>query len=113
QCRFESAFTFIYSPREGTKAAVMDGQIDHETSVRRFKRLVNTLEEEISEGVKIYQDTVQEVIVDGHSKSDAGTLTGRTRSNKLVNFTGTAETGDTVNVRITKPNTYYLFGEQI
>ena len=113
QCRFESAFTFIYSPREGTKAAVMDGQINHETSVRRFKRLVSTLEEEISEGVKIYQDTVQEVIVDGHSKSDAGTLTGRTRSNKLVNFTGTAETGDTVNVRITKPNTYYLFGEQI
>ena len=113
QCRFESAFTFIYSPREGTKAAVMDGQINDETSVRRFKRLVSTLEEEISEGVKIYQDTVQEVIVDGHSKSDAGTLTGRTRSNKLVNFTGTAETGDTVNVRITKPNTYYLFGEQI
>ena len=113
QCRFESAFTFIYSPREGTKAAVMEGQIDHATASERFKRLVDTLQEEIAEGVKIYQDTVQEVIVDGRSKSDETTLTGRTRSNKLVNFTGDAVMGDTVNVKITKANTYYLFGEQV
>ncbi|MBO4360321.1 MAG: tRNA (N6-isopentenyl adenosine(37)-C2)-methylthiotransferase MiaB [Eubacteriaceae bacterium] len=113
ECRFESAFTFIYSPREGTKAASMEGQIDHETCSRRFKKLVAALEEEIAEGVIVYQDSVQEVIVDGRSKSDENTLTGRTRSNKLVNFTGTASMGDTVNVKITKANTYYLYGEQI
>ena len=111
QCRFESAFTFTYSPREGTKAAAMEDQVDPQVCKERFGRLVKTLEGVISEGVGIYQDTLQEVIVDGRSKSDPDTLTGRTRSNKLVNFKGNAATGDTVNVRITKANTYYLFGE--
>lgn len=113
KCRFESAFTFIYSPREGTRAAKMEEQVPKEVTSERFARLLKTLEGVVENSVGIYENTVQEVIVDGVSKSDPEVLCGRTKTNKLVNFKGDCVIGDTVDVKITKVNTYYLYGEVI
>ena len=113
RCKFESAFTFIYSPREGTRAARMEGQVPREVTSERFARLLKTLESVVEKSVDVYENTVQEVIVDGVSKSDPEVLCGRTKTNKLVNFKGNCVIGDTVDVKITKVNTYYLYGEAI
>ncbi len=113
QCEFDSAFTFIYSPRIGTKAAVMDGQIPEDVTKERFNRLLETLYNGMSENAAVYQDTVQEILVEGYSKSDNSILTGRTMNNKLVNFEGNAKPGDIVSVKITKAQTFYLSGTQL
>lgn len=113
ECRFDSAFTFIYSPRVGTKAAVMDGQVEPALNKERFNRLLKVLENIISEDVYKYENTVQRVIVDGVSKSDPTVLSGRTSSNKLVNFKADCKVGDTVDIKINKITTYYLSGEVI
>lgn len=113
ECRFDSAFTFIYSPRVGTKAATMEGQVDPILNKERFNKLLKVLENIISEDVKKYENTVQRVIVDGVSKSDPTVLSGRTASNKLVNFKADCKIGDTVDIKVTKVTTYYLWGEVI
>ena len=71
--------------------------------------------EEIAEISKSYQDKVVEVLVEGKSKTDENLLTGRTRQNKLVNFTGGSEDiiGQLVNVKITKPRSFSLQGELV
>lgn len=112
QCRFDSAFTFIYSPRFGTKAAEMEDRIDEKTSKDRFNRLLDLLYNVMSENVQAYHNTIQSVLVEGNSKSDTDMLTGRTDNNKLVNFKGNAKPGDIVDVRITKAQTFYLSGIQ-
>lgn len=113
--RYDSAFTFIYSIRKGTPAATYTDQIPDDIKHERFNRLlelVNTIGEEESQA---YLNNEVEVLVEGYSKTDEEKLTGRTRTGKLVNFSGgTAElTGKLVNVKINKVQMYLLQGDYV
>lgn len=114
QVRFDSSFTFTYSPRSGTPAALMNNQIDQMVKKERLRRLMN-LQNKISLEIneKLKNKTV-EVLVDGCSKTSNSILTGRTDTNKTVLFPGpNSLTGKFVQVRITNPQTWVLKGEQI
>ncbi|EDS72720.1 tRNA (N6-isopentenyl adenosine(37)-C2)-methylthiotransferase MiaB [Anaerofustis stercorihominis] len=113
KCEFDTAFTFIYSKREGTKAAVMDGQIDEKTVKDRFDRLLKLHDEIVLKQNKKYLNREVDILIDGKSKTNDNVLTGRTSSFKLVNFTGKGETGDIVKVKITDVHTFHLSGEVI
>ena len=114
EVEYDSAFTFIYSIRKGTPAEKFEDQIEESEKHRRFDLLVSA-ENEISEKKnKAYQDRVEKVLVDGVSKNDKSTLTGRTDGFKLVNFAGKKELiGSIVDVKITDAKTFSLFGEVI
>ena len=113
--KYDTAFTFIYSKREGTPAAKMEDQIPEDVKHERFNRVLAVVNEEIAKINESYQDKVVEVLVEGKSKTDDNVLTGRTRQNKLVNFTGGSEdiVGKLVNVKITSPKTFSLQGELV
>ena len=113
ECEFDTAFTFIYSKREGTKAAVMDGQIDEKTVKDRFDRLLKLHDEIVLKQNQKYLGKEVDILIDGKSKTNDNVLTGRTSSFKLVNFTGKGETGDIVKVKITDIHTFHLSGEVI
>jgi len=114
KCRFDSAYTFIYSPRSGTPAAKMEGQIPTAVKKERLQRLMdlqNKISLEINQG---YQDQIMEVLVEGRSESGQGLLTGRTDTNKSVLFQGEDElAGNFVQVKITNPQTWILRGELV
>ncbi|KXZ39848.1 tRNA-2-methylthio-N6-dimethylallyladenosine synthase [Alkalithermobacter thermoalcaliphilus JW-YL-7 = DSM 7308] len=109
--RYDSAFTFIYSIRQGTPAADMKEQIPDNIKHERFNRLLSEVNAISSQINSSYKDKVVEVLVEGYSKTDKNKLTGRTRQNKLVNFEGTEDLiGKLVNVKITEPKTFSLNG---
>ncbi|MGE5381090.1 MAG: MiaB/RimO family radical SAM methylthiotransferase, partial [Methylocystaceae bacterium] len=111
---FDAAFTFIYSPRRGTKAADMEGQLSWEEKRDRLIELNRVQYQIASEKNKLLEDTLQEVLVEGPSKTNSGVLTGRTRTNRIVNFTGNASFyGRLVNVKILKGKTFALDGSLI
>lgn len=114
EVEFDSAFTFIYSIRKGTPAEKFEDQIEESEKHRRFDLLVNAVNEISEKKNKAYQDRVEKVLVDGVSKNDKSTLTGRTDGFKLVNFAGKKELiGSIVDVKITDAKTFSLFGEVI
>lgn len=114
EVEYDSAFTFIYSIRKGTPAEKFEDQIDESEKHRRFDLLVNAVNEISEKKNKAYQDRVEKVLVDGVSKNDKSTLTGRTDGFKLVNFAGKKELiGSLVDVKITDAKTFSLFGEVI
>jgi tRNA-2-methylthio-N6-dimethylallyladenosine synthase len=109
---FDSAYTFIYSPREGTPAADMEDNVPEELKRRRLHRL-NDLMSELSRisNEKLKGQTL-EVLVDGESKNNPDMLSGRTRTNKLVHFAGSNDlSGTFVNIHITDAQTWLLKGE--
>lgn len=111
---FDSAFTFLYSKRKGTPAADMDGMHTEEVKHERFNRLVETLNEISAETNKLYEGKTVEVLVEGTSKNNEDTLMGRTRTGKLVNFDGNADSiGKLVNVKITKAQSFSLYGVEL
>lgn len=114
EVEYDSAFTFIYSIRKGTPAEKFEDQIEESEKHRRFDILVNAVNEISEKKNKAYQDRVEKVLVDGVSKNDKSTLTGRTDGFKLVNFAGKKELiGSLVDVKITDAKTFSLFGEVI
>ena len=114
EVEYDSAFTFIYSIRKGTPAENFEDQIEESEKHRRFDLLVNAVNEISEKKNKAYQDRVEKVLVDGISKNDKSTLTGRTDGFKLVNFAGKKELiGSIVDVKITDAKTFSLFGEVI
>lgn len=110
--RYDSAFTFIYSKRKGTPAAEMEDQIDDNVKHERFNRVLERVNKIVKEINDEYKDKVVEVLVEGKSKTDENVLSGRTRQNKLVNFTGGSEdlTGKLVKVKILDPKSFSLNG---
>lgn len=114
EVEYDSAFTFIYSIRKGTPAEKFEDQIEESEKHRRFDLLVYAVNEISEKKNKAYQDRVEKVLVDGISKNDKSTLTGRTDGFKLVNFAGKKELiGSIVDVKITDAKTFSLFGEVI
>ena len=85
---YEQIFMFIYSRRVGTVADKMENQIDEKVKHERFNRLKSLAEKIIEEGNKKYVGTVQKVLVEGKSKTNDKIYTGRTETNKVVNFEG-------------------------
>lgn len=111
---FDSAFTFIYSQREGTPAATHEEQVPEEIKHERFNRLVKVVNDCMAKKNKEYQDKIVEVLVEGPSKNDDTKLMGRTRTGKLVNFDGDISyVGKIVNIKITKAQSFSLVGDII
>lgn len=111
---FEAAYTFIYSPREGTPAAKMKDNVPMEVKKERLQRLNALVNEYSANSMKGYQDQIVEVLVEGESKNNPDVLAGYTRKNKLVNFVGPKSAiGKLVSVKITDAKTWSLNGEMI
>jgi tRNA-2-methylthio-N6-dimethylallyladenosine synthase len=98
--RFDSAFTFIYSPRAGTEAAGLANQIPEGVKHERLDVLVERVQRIAGERNRERVGRVEEVLVEGPSRTDPSLLRGRTRRNTTVNFTGAGEPGDLVDVLI-------------
>ncbi|WP_123053814.1 tRNA (N6-isopentenyl adenosine(37)-C2)-methylthiotransferase MiaB [Clostridium sp. JN-1] len=114
QVEYDSAFTFLYSKRENTPAKEMEGHIPEDIKHERFERLVKVINESCSKKNAEYEGRVEEILVEGFSKNDINKLTGRTRTGKLVNFTGNKEhIGELVSVKITKAKSFSLEGEEV
>lgn len=109
---FETAFTYIYSPREGTPAAKMKDNVPMEVKKDRLQRLNAVVEEFSVAALKKYEGQTVEVLVEGSSKKRDDVLAGYTRRNKLVNFEGPDDlVGKIVKVKITEAKSYSLRGE--
>lgn len=114
EVRYDSAFTFLYSPRPGTPAAEYEDQIPEEVKHERFGRLVETMNRISAEKNAAYVGRVCDVLVDGPDKKAKGRLSGRTEEFKLVDFEGPEEiTGQIVKVEITGSNTFSLRGRLV
>lgn len=114
EIEFDSAFTYIYSPREGTPAAKMKDNVPLEVKRERLARLNELVNELSAKKNALYEGKVVEVLVEGESKKNSNILTGRTRTNRLVNFKGPKEAiGELVNVKITQAKTWSLDGEMV
>ena len=111
---FEQIFMFIYSRRVGTVADKMENQIPEEIKHKRFDRLKELFENQVLENNKKYIGKTEKILVEGFSKNDKDMLTGRTDSNKVVNFKGPEELiGKIANIKITEDHKWYLKGELI
>jgi tRNA-2-methylthio-N6-dimethylallyladenosine synthase len=113
EVRFDSAFTFIYSPRAGTEAADMADQVPDDVKHDRLERLVDVVQRVASgrNGERIGR--VEEVLVEGPSRSDTARLRGRTRRNTTVNFTGTSRAGEIAHVLIEGSSSTTLRGSEV
>jgi tRNA-2-methylthio-N6-dimethylallyladenosine synthase len=100
EVRFDSAFTFVYSPRAGTEAAAMAAQLPEQEKRERIERLIEVVQRIAHERNTERIGRVEEVLVEGPSRNDPAVLRGRTRRNTTVNFSGRAEPGELVPVRI-------------
>jgi len=110
---FNGLFTFIYSPRRNTPAAVMDGQIDKETKGDRMRRLLEFQNSLVWDDNKRFLGETVRVLAEGSAEGEADTFTGRTDTNIIVNFKGNSECiGNYVDVEITKALNWSLFGIQ-
>jgi tRNA-2-methylthio-N6-dimethylallyladenosine synthase len=112
EVRFDSAFTFIYSPRHGTEAAAMAEQVPEEVKHERLERLVEVVQRIAAERNAERVGRVEEVLVEGASRTDASVLRGRTRRNTTVNFAGDARPGELVDVLIEGSSSTTLRGAQ-
>jgi tRNA-2-methylthio-N6-dimethylallyladenosine synthase len=97
---YDGAFTFIFSPRRGTEAAEFTDQLPHPVKRERMARLVELVQRRAHERAERFVGRTMEVLVEGPSRTDPSRLRGRTRHNKTVNFDGTAEPGELVEVEI-------------
>ncbi|MFC3769804.1 tRNA (N6-isopentenyl adenosine(37)-C2)-methylthiotransferase MiaB [Paenibacillus sp. GCM10012303] len=114
EVRYDSAFTFIYSPRDGTPAAAMEDNVPEEVKKDRLKRLNDLLNVISREQNEQLRGQTLEVLVEGESRTNPDVLAGRTRTNKLVHFRGSKDlAGQFVQVTITEPQTWVLKGELI
>ena len=111
EIQYDSAFTFLYSPRRGTPAADYENQIPEEVKHERFNRLVEVMNRGSKARNAAFVGRVCRVLVDGPDKKSSGILNGRTEEFKLVDFEGPEELiGSMVDVEITASNTFSLQG---
>ena len=110
--RYDSAFTFIYSKRSGTPAAVMEDQVPEDVVKDRFNRLLAEVQKISAEVCAVHQGTVQEVLVECRNDHDEYLMTGRMSNNLLVHFPGDESLiGKLVNVRLDECRGFYYIGE--
>ena len=117
--RFDQAFTFIYSPREGTPAASMAKRVPREVAQERFDRLVEIVQSSALENSTSYVGTTQPVLFEGVSKRDDAMLSGRAPSNRMVHVRVpeghhfTEYTGRILDVEIEEAQTWFLSGSLV
>jgi tRNA-2-methylthio-N6-dimethylallyladenosine synthase len=100
QVGYDSAFTFVFSPRRGTEAAEMADQVPDEVKHERIERLIEVVQRVAEARNRQRIGRVEEVLVEGPSRTDETLLRGRTRRNTTVNFNGSAQPGELVPVEI-------------
>lgn len=111
---FDTAYTYIYSPREGTPAAKMQDNVSMEVKKERLQRLNKLVNETSAKAMAQYEGQTVRVLVEGESKKDPEVLSGYTEKNKLVNFRAPKEViGEIVEVKVTDAKTWSLDGEYI
>ncbi len=111
QAGFEGAFTFIFSPRQGTPAARYEDNTPYEVKHERLERLIKLINKGFQMGHDRFNGQVVNVLVDGYSKSDDTMLAGYTPHHKLVHFPGGDELiGSIIPVRITETKAFYMKG---
>ncbi len=110
---YDGAFTFVYSPRQGTEAALSPAQVPGHVKQGRIERLVDVVQRvaHARNGERVGR--VEEVLVEGPSRTDPSVLRGRTRRNTTVNFTGEGATGSLVEVRIEDATSTTLRGVEL
>jgi tRNA-2-methylthio-N6-dimethylallyladenosine synthase len=110
---YDGAFTFVFSPRRGTDAATLPEQVPHAVKRERMERLVELVQRRARERSERFVGRVEEVLVEGPSRTDPTRLRGRTRHNKTVNFDGTASAGELVEVEIAGATSTTLAGREV
>jgi tRNA-2-methylthio-N6-dimethylallyladenosine synthase len=116
EAAYDSAYTFIYSPRPGTEAATMaDREVPAEVVAERFERLRVVVERSAVARHRDRVGRVEEVAVEGPSRKDPSVLTGRTGQNKLVHFASPTplRVGTYATVRVTEAASHHLRGELV
>jgi tRNA-2-methylthio-N6-dimethylallyladenosine synthase len=114
QVRYDGAFTFLFSPRRGTEAAELtEGLVPHPVKVQRMERLLASVQRHARERAQRFVGSTVEVLVEGPSRTDPERLRGRTRHNKVVNFTGLAAPGELTQVRVDSATSQTLTGEEL
>ncbi len=109
---YDGAFTFAYSPRRGTPAAEMEDQVPHPVKKERMAALIEVVQRRAHERAQRFVGRSMEVLVEGPSRNDPSRIRGRIRQNKAVNFEGTAEAGQMVEVEIGSASSQTLTGSQ-
>jgi tRNA-2-methylthio-N6-dimethylallyladenosine synthase len=112
QVRYDSAFTFIFSPRRGTLAAELEDVLPHRVKSERMGRLVETVQRHATERAQRFVGRTMEVLVEGPSRTDPSRLRGRIRHNKTVNFAGVAAPGELTQVEIGSATSTTLGGQE-
>ncbi len=114
---YDGAYTFIYSPREGTPASTYDNPLTEEQKHQRLNALNEVINAYSLKGHQRFENQIVEVLVEGPSKNNPDMLTGYTKHNMLVNFPNSpdypCQVGDLVNVLVTKAFSWHLLGELI
>ncbi|EZH67316.1 dimethylallyladenosine tRNA methylthiotransferase [Bacillaceae bacterium JMAK1] len=114
EMKYDSAFTYIYSPREGTPAARMEDNVAMDVKKDRLHRLNEVVNRLSAESNDRMQGQIVEVLIEGESKKDPEVLSGRTRTNKRVNVRAPKEKiGQLIYVKITEVKTWSLDGELV
>ena len=112
--RYDSAFTFIYSKRTGTPAAIMENQISDDVVKNRFDRLLKEVQSISAEVCSVHTKTVQRVLVESVNDHDDSLVTGRMSNNLLVHFPGEKDlVGKLVDVRLDTCKGFYYLGEMV
>ena len=111
--KYDNAYTFIYSPREGTPAAKMEDCINLQTKKQRLEKLNDLVKKYAKENNEKYIGKILEVLVEGPSKTNSNILTGYSPQQKVVNFIGKSKPGDIVNVKIISASRFSLNGEEV
>jgi tRNA-2-methylthio-N6-dimethylallyladenosine synthase len=110
---YDGAFTFVFSPRQGTEAATMRDQVPDDVKQERIEELVDVVQRLAASRNRERIGRVEEVLVEGPSRTDPSLLRGRTRRNTTVNFAGTGAPGDLVGVRIEDASSTTLRGVEV
>jgi tRNA-2-methylthio-N6-dimethylallyladenosine synthase len=110
---FDGAFTFVYSPRAGTEAAALPDQVPEEVKRDRIERLIDLCQRVAHKRNRTRIGVVEEVLVEGSSRTDPTVLRGRTRRNTTVNFGGGGEPGELADVRIDDATSTTLRGTRV
>ncbi|HST54862.1 MAG TPA: tRNA (N6-isopentenyl adenosine(37)-C2)-methylthiotransferase MiaB [Solirubrobacteraceae bacterium] len=113
QVGYDSAFTFLFSPRRGTLAAELtEGLVPHPVKVERMQQLLEVIQRRAQERAQRFVGRTLEVLVEGPSRTDPERVRGRTRHNKVVNFAGLAAPGELTHVQIASATSQTLAGEE-
>ena len=114
ECQFDSAFTFIYSPREGTPAAKIDDKISMDVKEKRLQTLNELVNKYSLQANQKYLGKIEKVLIEGTSEKDNNKVFGYTETMKLVNVTNAQDKiGQIIDVKITEAKSFSLDGEAI